>query len=359
MTVRTRAVLKQLPGYRPGRTPAQVARERGVVAPIKLASNETVFEPLPGVAEAIARAVTEPNRYPDFHATELREAVAEEYGVAPEQVVTGCGSVALCRNVVEATAEPGGEVIVPDPSFGVYGTASRIAGATPVRVPLREHALDLDAMAAAVTDRTHVIFVCTPNNPTSTAVSHTALARFLDRVPASVPVVLDEAYHDFVTEPDGVDGMRLLARWPNVVVLRTFSKAYGLAGLRVGFGVSGLELAAALRKVTLPFAVSSVGAAAAVASLRPAAREEVARRVGQVVAERERVTKELAGLGYGVPPSQANFVWLPTGKGAAQFGTGCEQRGVIVRAFPGVGVRATIGAPAENDAFLRVAAELA
>jgi histidinol-phosphate aminotransferase len=359
MTVRTRAVLSQLPGYRPGRTPAQVARERGVAASIKLASNETVFDPLPGVAEAMARALTDPNRYPDFHATALREAIADEYGVTPEQVVTGCGSVALCRNVVEATAEPGGEVIVPDPSFGVYSTAARIAGATPVRVPLREHALDLDAMAAAVTDRTHTIFVCTPNNPTSTAVGSAALTRFMDQVPATIPVVLDEAYHHFVTEPDGVDGIRLLARWPNLVVLRTFSKAYGLAGLRVGFGVSGPELAAALHKVTLAFAVSSVGGAAAVASLGPAARDAMAPRVAQVVAERERVTKELAGLGYAVPRSQANFVWLPIGERAAEFGAGSEQRGVIVRAFPGVGVRVTIGAPAENDAFLQVAAELA
>ncbi|WP_028923568.1 histidinol-phosphate transaminase [Pseudonocardia acaciae] len=359
MTVRTRAVLGELPSYRPGRTPERVARERGVAAPVKLSSNETVFDPLPGVAEAMAAAVTSPNRYPDFHATALREAVAQTYGVEPEQVVTGCGSVALCRNVVEATAEPGGEVIVPTPSFDVYGSAARIAGATPVRVPLREHALDLDAMAAAVTDDTQAIFVCTPNNPTSTAVARAELERFLDRVPATVPVVLDEAYHHFVTDPSGVDGMRLLARRPNLVVLRTFSKAYGLAGLRVGFGVAAPELAAALRKVTLPFSVSSVGGAAAVASLQPAAATAMAARVARVVAERERVSKELAGLGYEVPASQANFVWLPIGERSADFGAESERRGVIVRSFAGAGVRVTIGAPEENDAFLRIAAELA
>ncbi|MGH8963866.1 MAG: histidinol-phosphate transaminase [Actinomycetes bacterium] len=358
MTVRTRSALDELPAYRPGRTPAQVARERGLPAAIKLASNETVFDPLPGVAEAIGDALGAVNRYPDFHASALRGAVAERFDLDPVQIVTGCGSVALCRHVVEATAEPGGEVVAPAPSFDVYGSAAVIAGAVPVRVPLRDHALDLDAMADAVTDRTRLVFVCTPNNPTSTAVRGSALDAFLQRVPEHVPVVLDEAYQHFVTDPDPVDGLALTRRHPNVIVLRTFSKAYGLAALRVGFAGTSVELAAVLRKVMLPFAVSTIGEAAAVASLRPSVDAALAERISRVVAERTRVGAELAALGCPVPPSQANFHWLPLGERAADFGKGAEERGVIVRAFPGAGVRVTVGAPEENDAFLKVAAEL-
>jgi histidinol-phosphate aminotransferase len=218
---------------------------------------------------------------------------------------------------------------------------------------------DLDAMAERITGKTRLVFVCNPNNPTGTAVRRDELVRFLQAVPRDVTVALDEAYREFVSDPDVPDGLSLLGEFDNVIVLRTFSKAYGLAGLRVGYAIAAdPALTAALRQTQVPFAVTSIAQAAALASLEPVAEKELLDRVARIVDERERVQAALLELGYEVPPSQANFVWLPLGEATTQWAAGCEERKVIVRAFAGSGVRVTISSPEENDRFLAAAADL-
>ncbi|MEV6600556.1 histidinol-phosphate transaminase [Actinoplanes sp. NPDC051346] len=354
MTRLTRADLDALPVYVPGRNVADVARELGIAEAIKLASNEVPYGPLPGVPEAVAAAVTQSHRYPDMGVVQLRDRLAERYGVSPDRVVTGCGSVALAEHLAKATCLPGDEIVYSWRSFEAYPIISAGVGATSVRVPnTPEHGHDLSAMADAITDRTRLVIVCNPNNPTGTSVRRAELDRFLDTVPSDVLVVLDEAYREFVTDDEIPDGLVAYGDRPNVVVLRTLSKAWGLAGLRVGFLVAQPDVAVAIRKVLTPFSTSLVAQAAALAALD--AEDEVKRRCAIVISERERVTEALRKLLPEVPSSQSNFVWLPLGDQAAAFGAACEQRGVIVRPFQGDGVRVTIGTPEENDAFLAAA----
>ncbi|PRY28844.1 histidinol-phosphate transaminase [Pseudosporangium ferrugineum] len=354
MTRLTRADLEALPAYVPGRNVADLARELGIAEAIKLASNEVPFGPLPGVPEAVAAAVAQSHRYPDMGVVELRDKLAARYGISPERIVTGCGSVALAEHLVKATCLPGDEIVYAWRSFEAYPIISAGAGATSVRVPnTAGHGHDLTAMAEAITDRTRLAIVCNPNNPTGTSVRRAELDRFLDDVPDDVLVVLDEAYREFVTDDEVPDGLVTYGDRPNVVVLRTLSKAWGLAGLRIGFLVGQPEVAGAIRKVLTPFSTSIVAQAAALAALD--AEDEVKRRCAIVISERERVTEALRKLLPDVPSSQSNFVWLPLGDRAAAFGAACEKRGVIVRPFQGDGVRVTIGTPEENDAFLAAA----
>jgi histidinol-phosphate aminotransferase len=341
----TRADLASLPSYVPG---------RAVPGAIKLASNEVPYGPLPGVVEAVADAAAHAHRYPDMGVVALREALAERLGVDPDRVATGCGSVALTEHLAKATCHDGDEIVHAWRSFEAYPIIVAATGATGVRVPnTAGHGHDLAAMAAAVTDRTRLVFVCNPNNPTGTALRRAELDRFLDAVPADVLVVLDEAYREFVTDRDVPDALAAYGDRPNVVVLRTLSKAWGLAGLRIGYLIGPAEVTAAVRKVVTPFSTSGVAQAAALAALSAGA--EMARRVGLVVAERDRVEITMRKAVPDVPPSQSNFVWLPLGDGAAPFAAACERAGVIVRPFAGDGVRVTIGTPEENDAFLAAA----
>lgn len=354
MTRLTRADLDALPNYVPGRNPADLARELGLPEAIKLASNEVPYGPLPGVPEAIAEATANIHRYPDMGVVALREALAERYGVSPDRIATGCGSVAMAEHLARATCLPGDEILYSWRSFEAYPIIAATTGATSVRVPNRpDHGHDLTAMAAAVTPRTRMILVCNPNNPTGTVVRAAELAEFLAAVPPDVLVVIDEAYREFVTDPSVPDGLSTYGDRPNVVVLRTLSKAWGLAGLRCGFLVAQPEVAATVRKVVTPFSTSALAQAAALAALR--AGDEVRRRCDLVIAERERVLTAIRKLVADVPDSQSNFTWLPLGDRSVAFGAACEQRGVIVRPFPGEGVRVTVGTPAENDAFLAAA----
>ncbi|WP_306203904.1 histidinol-phosphate transaminase [Actinoplanes sp. RD1] len=356
MTRLTRADLDALPAYVPGRNVADLARELGIAEAVKLASNEVPFGPLPGVAEAIAEAVTQSHRYPDMGVLALRAKLAERLGVDPGRIVTGGGSVALAEHLAKATCLPGDEILYSWRSFEAYPIIATGVGATSIRVPNTPgHGHDLRAMADAVTDRTRLAIVCNPNNPTGTSVRRDDLDRFLDAVPNDTLVVLDEAYREFVTDDEVPDGLATYGDRPNVVILRTLSKAWGLAGLRVGYLVAQPAVAAAIRKVLTPFSTSMVAQAAALAALD--AEPEVVRRCAIVIAERDRVTAELRKLGADVPTSQANFVWLPLGDHAAAFAAACEKSGVIVRPFQGDGVRVTIGTPEENDAFLKVAGE--
>jgi histidinol-phosphate aminotransferase len=351
--IRTRPALDGIAQYVPGRSAEAVARERAVVDVIKLASNEAPFPPLPAAIAAITEAAGRLNRYPDDTAEALRGALAEHHGVDASQVLTANGSVELCRMALAATCDPGDEVVCAWPSFEAYPVLAQQVAATMVAVPLREHRHDLDAMADAITDRTRLVFVCNPNNPTGTTVGRTAVERFLERVPSDRLVVFDEAYREFVTTPDFPDGLEVLREHDNVAVLRTFSKAYGLAALRVGYAIARPEVIDALRKVRVPFTTNELAQVAARASL--AADDQMRERVAEVVEQRDRVHDELAAIGLDVVASEANFVWVPLGEYAAVFAEYGERAGVVVRSFPGSGVRITIGTVVENDRVLRVA----
>ncbi len=344
-----RSVLDQFVAYKPG---------KAVVGPdgrsFKLSSNESPHAPLPSVVAAIAEAGRHVNLYPDNGAVALTEAIAGHFGVPPEHVAVGCGSVGITQQLLEAVGEPDAQVMYAWRSFEAYPLLVRLAAAEEVLVPLRDEVHDLEAMAARVTERTRLIFVCNPNNPTGTVVRRAGLEGFLDRIPPSCLVVLDEAYREYVRDPDVPDGFDLYRDRPNVAVLRTFSKAYGLAGLRVGFMVADRPVAEAIRKTMLPFTVNAVAQAAAVASL--AAEPELLERVEQVVQERTRVRAELLRGGWTIPPTQSNFVWLPLRERAMEFAAACDLAGVSVRPFAGDGVRVSIGHPEANDAFLAVAA---
>ncbi|WP_093782928.1 histidinol-phosphate transaminase [Actinacidiphila guanduensis] len=351
-TPKLRAELDGIPTYKPGRPPA---RDEGRPA-FKLSSNENPYPPLPGVLEAAAAAAASFNRYPDLACSALTAELAERFGVPAAHVATGTGSVGVAQQLVQATAGAGDEVIYAWRSFEAYPIITQISGARAVQVPLDAGEVhDLDAMAAAITDRTRLVFVCNPNNPTGTAVRRAELERFLDRVPADVLVVLDEAYREFITDPEVPDGVDLYRDRPNVAVLRTFSKAYGLAGLRVGFAVAHEPVADALRKTAVPFGVSQLAQDAAVASLR--AEPALLERVRALVAERTRVVEALSGQGWTVPETHANFVWLRLGERTADFAAACERAGATVRPFPGEGVRITIGETEANDLLLRAAEE--
>jgi histidinol-phosphate aminotransferase len=353
-----RPAIAALPAYKPGRNPADLAREIGVERAVKLASNEVAFPPLPAVVEALATAAGETNRYPDNGAVVLTSALAEHYGVDPAQVITGCGAVMLCQQLAQSYTEPGTTLAFAWRSFEMYPLLAQVAGARAVQVPLKPgrdggpaDTHDLDALAATIDDTTRVVFVCNPNNPTGTAVRRAELTAFLDAVPAETLVVLDEAYREFVTDPDVPDGLQLMRGRPNVAVLRTFSKAFGLAGLRVGYLIAeDPAVAEAVRKTNVPFSVSTLAQAAAVAAL--ASVDEVRRRCTAVVAERDRLTAALRDRGVDVADSQANFVWLPLGERTSEVAAALESRAVITRPFAGEGIRVTVGTPEEDDVFL-------
>jgi histidinol-phosphate aminotransferase len=343
---RLRPSLDGIPSYKPGKPAGADA--------FKLSSNENPYEPLPGVLEAAIAAAGSFNRYPDMAVSELTEELAKRFGVPAEHVALGTGSVSVAQSLVLSTAGPGDEVIFAWRSFEAYPIITQVAGATPVPVPLTaDEAHDLDAMLAAITPRTRLIFVCNPNNPTGAAIHRAELERFLDAVPGDILVVVDEAYREFIRDEQVPDGIELYRDRPNVCVLRTFSKAYGLAGLRVGFAVAHEPVATALRKTAIPFGVSQLAQDAAVASLH--AEDALLVRVAALVEERARVAAALAEQGWTVVDSQANFVWLRLGDRTTDFAAAAAAAGVIVRPFPGEGVRVTIGEKAANDIFLSVA----
>lgn len=346
---RLRAAVASLPAYKAGR--AAVA---GSGPAYKLSANENPYPPLPGVLEAATGAAGAVNRYPDFGSAELLAELARRFAVPVGHLAVGTGSVGVAQQLLQAAAGPGDEVVYAWRSFEAYPILTQIAGATSVQVPLKDERHDLDAMAAAITERTRLIFICNPNNPTGTAVRRAELERFLDRVPADVLVVLDEAYREFVRDELVPDGIELYRDRSNVCVLRTFSKAYGLAGLRIGYAIGHPPVADALRACAVPFGVSIVAQAAAVASLR--AQAELDLRVQALVDERARVFKALRAHGVYTPDSQANFFWLPLSEQNARFAEACEAAGVVVRSYGDDGVRVTIGEPEANDLAVQVAA---
>ncbi|WP_438354880.1 histidinol-phosphate transaminase [Microbacterium sp. CJ88] len=348
--VRIRPEIAALPPYRQG-------KQAGADA-FKLSSNENPFDPLPGVVDAV-QAATALNRYPDATATRLRQRLAARFGVQPDGVHIGAGSVSILAQLMLAVSGPGDEVVYAWRSFEAYPGLALIAGATPVEVPLDADARhDLPAMAAAVTDRTRAIIVCSPNNPTGPIVTRAAFEEFLAVVPGDVLVILDEAYAEFVTDPDAVDGMRVLGLGdhPNVVVLRTFSKAFGLAGLRVGYAVGNRRILDAARSTSIPLSVTAQAEEAALASL--AAESELLERVRLLTARRDVVVAGLREAGWRVPDAQGNFVWLPAGAESMDAAAAFEEEGLIVRPFAGDGVRISIGEEDSVEKVLRIAASV-
>lgn len=344
-----RAAVSALPGYLPGR-PAPVGPGG---ASYKISSNENPYAPLPAVLEVVQRAAAELNRYPDMGSADLVAALAEHLDVPAARVVPGTGSVGVLGSVLQAVCEAGDEVVFAWRSFEAYPIVVGLSGATPVPVPLDAAGRhDLDAMADAITERTRLVLVCTPNNPTGPVVGAQELEAFLARVPRDVLVVVDEAYLEFVRDPTAADGLAVHRAHPNAMVLRTFSKAYGLAGLRVGYAVAHEPVADALRRTAVPFGVSGIAQLAAVASLQQG--DALMERVDAIVDERERVVAELTRQGWRIPRSEANFVYLPVGSSTPDLVAACAEAGVSVRGYGSDGVRATVGDVPADDVLLEV-----
>ncbi|WP_183044479.1 histidinol-phosphate transaminase [Pseudarthrobacter phenanthrenivorans] len=352
---RPRPVVGRLPRYAAGKPAAAVD---GLVS-YKLSSNENPLPPLPAVLEAIAHQA-DFNRYPDPLSSKLRAELSEFLGVPAEDIVTGAGSLGALNQLLATFAgrnEDGtaDEVIYAWRSFEAYPISVGLSGAESVPIPVTEDGRhDLPAMAAAVTDRTKVILLCTPNNPTGPALGAAETEDFIRLVPPHVVVVIDEAYQEFVRAQDAAEGIALYRRYPNVVVLRTFSKAHGLAGLRVGYSVSNPGLTQYLRVAATPFAVSQIAEKAAMVSLQN--YSQVVERVQSIVDERDRVTAGLRSLGWFVPDAQGNFVWLGLRADSAEFAELAASKALSVRAFPGEGVRVSIGEAEANSRFLQLCA---
>lgn len=321
--------------------------------------NEMPVGPSDEVLGVVLDAARMAHRYPLPAATELTKALASEHHVSPDRLVVGAGTAALALMVTGLTACGGGEVVFAVPGVEhLIGVAASLVGAHAVEVPLRDHVHDLDAMADAVSPRTRLIIVCNPHNPTGTVVSKPALGRFLDRVPDDVLIVLDEAYWEFTSTDRTASGLDVAEGRPNVCVFRTFSKAHALAGLRVGYVIAPASVAQRLHTFTILLGANALAQAAAQASLMEA-RTAVQARVSATLAERERLRHGLAGLGWSIPASQANFLWVPLAATAEDFTKACADAGIEVRCFPGRGVRITVGEPTANDALLQAAARFA
>lgn len=346
---RVRSVLDELAAYQPG--PAI----RGTsVHHHLLEGNESPDDPPPGVVEAVAAATASANRYPDFHGTALIHELAELYQVSTDRIALGAGSVALLQMLCQAIAEPGAEVVYAWRAFELYPVLTALAGVRACQVSLVNEVHDLRSMADQVSARTRLVIVCNPNNPTGTVADAAEFDDLLDRVPSDCLIAVDEAYREYVRDPKTPDGLTLCRDRPNVVVLRTFSKAYGIAGLRAGYLIGDPYIVSRLRTACLPFSVSTVAQAAATAALR--ARAVLSERVDTIVAERIRLRTALLDDGWEVPPSEANFLWLRLDGRSTGFGQWCDQRGIGVRVFPDEGVRVSVGSKESNDAFLVAAA---
>ncbi len=340
--------------YVPGRSPDTTPGAPGPNPAIKLSANERDVPPSGAALRAAMEAARSANRYPDNRSEHLRRALARTMGVELDNVAVGCGSSGLLQQIVQAFVEPGVSVVYPWRSFELYPILVGLAGGTPVTVPLVANGFDPGAIADAVDDRTSLVLLANPNNPTGTLLEKPELEALIGALPEDVIVVVDAAYHEYTGQGDEML-VRLVEDHDNVIVTRTFSKARGLAGMRVGWALASDELIGYLHTTQLPFTVNSMAQAAAEATL--ADTDTLARHVAECVSERGRVAAALVARGWEIVDSRANFVWLPTSE-ASEVAAGLETRGVMVRPFPGEGIRVTIGSPPENDAFLDAMAQL-
>ncbi len=356
MTVTFAEKLARMPGYQAGVPTGQAPEAIASGRIAQLASNESPFPPHPKVVEAIERAARVMHRYPDPDATLLRRRIAERYEVEPGRVAVGNGSCEILLAAAEALCEPGAEILYAWPAFSMYPYLPALTGAREVRVPLAEGDVhDLDAMAAEVTAATQLVLVCNPNNPTATHIPAAEVAEFCQQLPSHVTVVLDEAYVEFQTDDDPDTTLDLLGDFPNLVVLRTFSKCYGLAGLRVGYAIGATGFRAAVDAVRQPFSVNALAQAAGAEAILH--QDDVLRRVENVVAERLRVEEGLRELGLQTSETQANFSWIDLGKADEEtVVAGLAEREIAVRPGTPLGssghIRVSYGTGEENDRFL-------
>lgn len=350
-----------IPPYPPGRPISSVAREYGLEPSsiVKLASNENPLGPSPGARQAIAGAAARAAQYPDFDTHALREALARQLAVTTDRLLPCAGSSEHIVLIARAFLEPGRKGVISQYTFPAYRNAIASTGAEPVVVPSHEYGLDLERMLKAIDESVRVIYVATPNNPTGTRLTPAELEQFVERVPEHLILVLDEAYRDYLDGPDRPDTDHLPEKRPNVVVLRTFSKIHGLAGLRVAYAIGDPKVLGLLRRLQTPFSVSAVSEAAAVAALSDSEFPEKARLLNE--RERSRVQAALSTAGIKFVPSCGNFVLLRTGN-SRESSVALMRRGVIVRPMEGYGlpewIRVSIGLPEENDVFLRELLEL-
>mgnify|MGYP006276624015 CR=1 FL=1 len=351
--IRFRPAIDDLVPYEPGKPAEELMRERGLSRCVKLASNEGPWGPLPAAADAIMAATSGLNRYPDGAGVMVREAIASHHGVSANEIVLGHGADAVINNLSLAMLSEGDEVVFGWPSFPSYFLDAKMMGAVPVMVPLTDaHEYDLDAMLAAVTDRTRIIYICNPNNPTGTMVSKQQLDAFFDALPAHVLPVLDEAYFEYVEREDYPDGVADYYRQGRqVVVLRTFSKIFGLAGLRIGYAVAPADVARAINKVRNAFDVTAPAQAAAVASLTQL--DQIRERAAANAQGREFLTRSFTELGMRPVASVANFVCVELDSSGRELYEQLLEHGIIVRPLDPFGmpnaVRVTVGTPAENE----------
>jgi histidinol-phosphate aminotransferase len=346
--------LAALKPYVPGKPLSELERELGITGSIKLASNENPLGPGPAARAAIAAELEELGRYPDGGAYDLRAAIAAHHGVESACVTVGNGSNDVLDMIARVFLWPGRESLFPEYAFAVYPISTMAVGATPVVAPAREHGCDLDAMQARLSPRTGVVWIANPNNPTGTRLAGDALRDFIASVPPKVVVVVDEAYFEYVHAPDHPDATRWLADFPNLVVTRTFSKAHGLAALRVGYGVSHPDIADLLNRVRQPFNVDSLAQAAAAASLGDP--DHIARSVALNDEGMRQIVDGLRRLGLAWIPSFGNFVAVDVGRDAAEVDRELLRRGVVTRPIANYGLphhlRVSIGLPEENRRFL-------
>jgi histidinol-phosphate aminotransferase len=354
VSVKPRKIVEEINPYRPGKPEAEVQRELGLAAVVKLASNENSLGPSPKAVEAIQEALPRIFRYPEGSGYYLAHALARKHGVPFESIVLGNGANDLAELVVKTFVSAGDNVVSGHPSFIMYRIATMIMDAEFRGVPLKDYRFDLGAMADAVDERTRVVMIANPNNPTGTIVTGKAFDGFLDRLSDEVLVVMDEAYFDFVTADDYPDSLEYLKAGRPVMTMRSFSKNYGLAGLRLGWAAAAPEVVGAMHRIRQPFNASLLAQAAGVAALED--EKHLARSRELVIAGREKLYRGLERLGVSFVPSEANFVLVELGADAQPVYEKLLRRGVIVRPMAGWGlpeaIRVTVGTSEEIDAFL-------
>lgn len=354
-----RKCLDNIRPYSPGKPIDEVKRELGLSEVYKLASNENPLGPPESAVEAMRLAAGKVSLYPDADAYELRYALSQFHGVNMNQIILGDGSNELLKLLSLAFLEPGDEIIMPKPSFGEYARTAMVCGAVPKAIPLTEdYTVDLPAMVAAIGSKTKMIYICNPNNPTGTTIDKRLLKQLMHRM-EDIIVVMDEAYFEFVDDESSPDGVAFFKEFPNVIALRTFSKAYGLAGLRVGYGICNEYIAAAINRVREPFNVNTLAQVAALAALNDT--EYLAKSVEYNKVEREFLYTELKKRGFQVVPSQSNFMLVDVVRNSVDVFQGLLKRGIIVRSADIFGydtkIRLSVGLRKENEAFLKALEE--
>lgn len=354
MSLKIPEYIKEIAPYVAGKPIAEVEREYGIKNAIKLASNENPLGPSPKAIAAIKASAAGVHRYPDEPGYELLNRLADHLGVQPEQIIIGNGSDEILGYLARALLQPGDEVILPRPSFSMYAIVAQSAGARQITAPLKDMGIDLQSILSKVTPNTRMVFICNPNNPTGSIVTRDDVSRFLDALPRDIVVVMDEAYIDFVRDTQCANGLSYLEHDTPVVTMRTFSKAYGLAGMRVGYGVMPTAVAEILNRVRMPFNVNSLAHAAALAALDDS--EFLGQTIDLVHKSLDMVYSELANRNIRYFPTQANFFLIDVGHDSKQVFEALLRQGVIVRSMAGYGypnyIRINIGLPEENQKFL-------